>query len=143
MLRATGAKVIQPASLQVSFPIWQTTNRRPLQTATEEEETLSSHCRGQRALAAHRHVTALSTAATPWRPAGLQNDTTLLACSCDSFFISAEVVGGSLSFDSLPALGLACVRFLAVQQIVPPTLIKSIKPCNKGTQVDYMDMVHF
>ncbi len=120
MLNATGSKGIQPASLQVSFPI--ANNKRPLQTVTEEEETLSSHCRDQLALAAHRHVIALSSVATLRHPAGLQNDTMLLARSCVSFFIFTEVVGGSLSFDSLPVLILVSVRFLAVQLLLSLSL---------------------
>lgn len=74
--------------------------KKPKQTVTEEE-TLPSPRSGQLALAAHHHVLALSTAATPRHPAGLQNDATLLARSWVSFSISTEAVAGSLGFQSV------------------------------------------
>lgn len=86
--------------------------------AAQEEETLFSHRRDRLALAAHRHAIALSTTATLRHPAGLQNDTMLLACSCVSVFIFTEQV---LSFDSLPVLILVSVWFLEVQQVLSPS----------------------
>lgn len=117
VLEASGAEATRPAFSAGFSSDSKQQNRRPLQTAIEEGETLSSHRGDQQALAAHRHATALSTAAAARHPAGPQNDTVLLTRSCVSFLISTDVVGGSLSFDSPPVLILISVRFLAVWQL--------------------------
>lgn len=93
VLDATGAKA-KPNLPLCRFLIANNKQRR------KEEETLSSPRRGQLALAAHHHLQTYTTAAAPRPPAGLQNDTMLLASSRVSFSISTEVVAGSSSFHS-------------------------------------------
>lgn len=93
VLDATGAKA-KPNLPLCRFLMANNKQRR------KEEETLSSPRRGQLALAAHHHLQTYTTAAAPRPPAGLQNDTMLLASSRVSFSISTEVVAGSSSFHS-------------------------------------------
>ncbi|CAB1416881.1 unnamed protein product [Pleuronectes platessa] len=79
--------------------------KRPLQTAPPADgapcrRRPGSRTRGGRSLAAHRPAAASPSPAAGRRPAGLLNDTGLVACRCASFLIFTAVVGGSLSFDS-------------------------------------------
>lgn len=97
-LDATGTKAIQPASLQVSFPIANSKQMPPCRQWPSRRKHCPLTRTDQPALAEHHHVKALSTAATPRHPAGLQNDTMLLPCSCVSYFIFYKGGWGQFEF---------------------------------------------